>query len=293
MAASDGEMRILLREGTLSELQAGLEAGRAPDEDWLVQPAYCIDHAAVFLAELNGAARARPASELQARADALDQEIAGTCPARARRGFRFVSDNFNNRIEEFDAAGSFVAKWGTLGAGPGELSDPAGLAVDSSGAVWVADRGNNRIVRFSLPAATQSTGPGGGEPEPEAGAGVDTSAPRIGLGGRHAQRSRLVARRGLALRVSASERVRITLRAILSRRDARRLGLRGRSAARSSADLAAAGTRGFEAAADSAQPTGAPAGAQSAPRRARDRNRPDRQPLKRLARHHAHTLSGF
>jgi sugar lactone lactonase YvrE len=171
-------------------------------------------------------------------------------------GHVFVSDGLNNRIQEFDADGSFVATWGALGGGPGELSDPGGLAVDPSPAVWVADTGNHRIVRFSFADANDGTSPGGGEPQPapggttgdagspDAGAGVDTAAPRIRLSGRSTQRS-LVGRRGLALRVSASERVKVTLRVILSRRDARRLGLRARSAARSSADLAAAGTQGL------------------------------------------------
>jgi DNA-binding beta-propeller fold protein YncE len=172
-------------------------------------------------------------------------------------GHVFVSDAFNNRIQEFDANGDFVAKWGTLGGAPGELSDPAGLAVDSSGAVWVADSGNHRIVRFSFTDANEGTSPGSGEPQPApggttgdagspvAGPGVDTAAPRIRLRGRSTQRSRLVARRGLALRVSASERVKVTLRAILSRRDARRLGLHARSVGRSSAELTAAGTGGL------------------------------------------------
>jgi tripartite motif-containing protein 71 len=172
-------------------------------------------------------------------------------------GHIFVSDSFNNRIQELDANGNFVAKWGTLGNAPGELSSPVGLAVDSSGSVWVADSGNHRVVRFSRADANESTTPGGGEPQPapggttggagspDAGTGVDTAAPRIKLSGRSRQASRLVGRRGLPLRVTASERVKVTLRAILSRRDARRLGLRAGSVARSSAELGAAGTQGL------------------------------------------------
>jgi hypothetical protein len=82
MAASDGEMRTLLCEGAVPELQAGVQAGRPADEDWLVQPAYRIDHAAAFLAELNAAARPRSAAVHQARAEALDQQIANTSPSQ-------------------------------------------------------------------------------------------------------------------------------------------------------------------------------------------------------------------
>src|SRR5215217_299543 len=83
MAAADGEMDTLLYEVSVSELQAGMEAGRPADADWLVHPAYRIDHAAAFLAELNAAARPRPAAVHQARAEALDRQIAITGPSRS------------------------------------------------------------------------------------------------------------------------------------------------------------------------------------------------------------------
>jgi len=43
----------------------------------------------------------------------------------------------------------FVAKWGARGSAPGELDRPAGLAVDASGLLYVADSGNHRIQKFS------------------------------------------------------------------------------------------------------------------------------------------------
>jgi hypothetical protein len=76
MAASDGEMRTLLHEGAVSELEAGLQAGRPADANWLIQPAYRIGNAAMFLAALNATARARPAGVHLERAEALDQQIA-------------------------------------------------------------------------------------------------------------------------------------------------------------------------------------------------------------------------
>ena len=43
----------------------------------------------------------------------------------------------------------FVAKWGSLGTGNGQLDYPEGVAVDSSGDVYVADSDNDRIQKFS------------------------------------------------------------------------------------------------------------------------------------------------
>jgi PKD repeat protein len=40
-------------------------------------------------------------------------------------------------------------KWGSGGSGDGQFSDPSGVAVDSSGNVYVSDSGNNRIQKFS------------------------------------------------------------------------------------------------------------------------------------------------
>jgi DNA-binding beta-propeller fold protein YncE len=161
-------------------------------------------------------------------------------------GHVFVSDDRNHRIQEFDANGNFIAKWGAFGAGQGELIRPAGLSVDSSGAVWVADEHNHRIVRFCCPAAHAAAGQDSGTPPPASG-GVtdtaDTSAPHITLGGSTLQRSRRVSRRGLALRIATSERAEVALRAVVSKRDMRRLHLRTASIARATTDLSADGTR--------------------------------------------------
>jgi sugar lactone lactonase YvrE len=43
----------------------------------------------------------------------------------------------------------FLRTWGHIGTGPGEFRLPDGLAVDTAGTVWVADRDNNRIQKFT------------------------------------------------------------------------------------------------------------------------------------------------
>ena len=44
---------------------------------------------------------------------------------------------------------SFITKWGSNGTADGQFSSPAGVAVDSSGNVYVADNGNYRIQKFN------------------------------------------------------------------------------------------------------------------------------------------------
>ncbi len=43
----------------------------------------------------------------------------------------------------------FIAEWGVAGAGNGQFNEPSGIAVDRDGNVYVADRGNHRIQKFT------------------------------------------------------------------------------------------------------------------------------------------------
>ena len=70
----------------------------------------------------------------------------------------YVADNIhddsrrvinNNRIQKFNSNGKFITKWGSYGTADGQFSNPYGVAVDSSGNVYVADSLNNRIQVFS------------------------------------------------------------------------------------------------------------------------------------------------
>ena len=53
-------------------------------------------------------------------------------------------------ILKFDLNGNLIAKWGDWGTGDGQFNGPEGVAVDSSGHIYVADRGNHRIQKFDL-----------------------------------------------------------------------------------------------------------------------------------------------
>lgn len=72
----------------------------------------------------------------------------------------YVADQGNNRVEVFNTGDVFVmgigagyngvsgsiGGWGSLS---GQFSSPTGIALDSSGNIWVADNGNNRVEKFS------------------------------------------------------------------------------------------------------------------------------------------------
>jgi DNA-binding beta-propeller fold protein YncE len=51
----------------------------------------------------------------------------------------------NARIVVFDRSGKYLREFGKKGTGPGEFDQPHGLAFDSKGRLFVADRSNNRI----------------------------------------------------------------------------------------------------------------------------------------------------
>jgi hypothetical protein len=81
----------------------------------------------------------------------------------------YVADLSNQRIDEFSSTGAFIRTWGwgvsdgqahletctsscqtgLYGAGPGQLNDPTGVAVDGSGDVYVTDLQNERVDEFS------------------------------------------------------------------------------------------------------------------------------------------------
>src|SRR5438093_4238751 len=63
------------------------------------------------------------------------------------QGNIFVTDGYgDSRVVKYDKSGKFIKSVGTRGNGPLQFSTPHAMAVDAKGIVYVADRGNSRIV---------------------------------------------------------------------------------------------------------------------------------------------------
>ena len=52
-------------------------------------------------------------------------------------------------VDVSESPPAFSGMWGSAGTGPGELNYPYGLALEKSGSLLIADRGNNRLVRWA------------------------------------------------------------------------------------------------------------------------------------------------
>ena len=55
------------------------------------------------------------------------------------RGFVYVADRDNHRMQKFTPEGQFVSSFGTKGSQPGQLYHPAGIAIDDHDLVYVSD----------------------------------------------------------------------------------------------------------------------------------------------------------
>jgi DNA-binding beta-propeller fold protein YncE len=66
-------------------------------------------------------------------------------------GHVYISDPEGYRILEFTSDGEFIRYWGNYGSETNSFILPIGLSVDpATGAIWVADSGDQRFMRFQL-----------------------------------------------------------------------------------------------------------------------------------------------
>jgi hypothetical protein len=70
--------------------------------------------------------------------------------AFAADGHLLVADGYRNaRVLEYTADGKKVREWGSAGVGPGQFRLPHSIQIDARGVIYVADRENGRIQRFT------------------------------------------------------------------------------------------------------------------------------------------------
>ena len=60
-----------------------------------------------------------------------------------------MADTGNDRVQEFTRTGGYVAKFGSGGSGAGQFSEDKGVAVSSSGGIYVTDQNNNRVQEWA------------------------------------------------------------------------------------------------------------------------------------------------
>jgi HYR domain/NHL repeat len=90
-------------------------------------------------------------------------------------------DRDSNLVKKFNSAGTLQFAFGTRGSGGGQFAvpGPAGVAVNSSGNIYVADPGNNRVQKFSstgtFVAVIGSSGSGDGQFSNPVGIAIDSA----------------------------------------------------------------------------------------------------------------------
>ncbi|QPJ60999.1 MAG: hypothetical protein G3M70_03475 [Candidatus Nitronauta litoralis] len=65
-------------------------------------------------------------------------------------GGLIIADDFNHRIQVYDANHSLKIQFGSKGKNPGEFQYPKGIALDPAGHLYVADGWNHRVQKFDL-----------------------------------------------------------------------------------------------------------------------------------------------
>ncbi|HUS18781.1 MAG TPA: peptidyl-alpha-hydroxyglycine alpha-amidating lyase family protein [Terriglobales bacterium] len=82
--------------------------------------------------------------------DPMQEFCGATDIAFGAKRHLFVSDGYcNARIIEYDGRGRKVRQWGTKGSGPGEFDKVHSIAIGPDRNIYVADRENGRVQRFT------------------------------------------------------------------------------------------------------------------------------------------------
>lgn len=71
-------------------------------------------------------------------------------------GFIYVSGYYDSMISKYDSTGKLISRWGSAGTDQMQLSGPSELVLDSSDNLYVVERMNHRIQKFTVPVAEDS-----------------------------------------------------------------------------------------------------------------------------------------
>ena len=71
------------------------------------------------------------------------------------RGNAYVTDEWLNRVNVYDANGKYVTHWGTEGSGPGQFLGPNRILIDGEDTVYVVDGRNHRVQKLGLDGTLQ------------------------------------------------------------------------------------------------------------------------------------------
>jgi len=65
-----------------------------------------------------------------------------------KKGFIYVADYFNARVQKFAPDGKFVLAFGTKGEGAGQFKEPNSIELDETGSVYVTDGLAHKLLKF-------------------------------------------------------------------------------------------------------------------------------------------------
>ena len=81
------------------------------------------------------------------------------------RGNAYITDEWLNRVNVYDANGKYVTHWGAEGNGPGQFLGPNRILIDDQDTVYVVDGRNHRVQKLGLDGAFKAEFGGFGDGE--------------------------------------------------------------------------------------------------------------------------------
>lgn len=148
--ADDGAVKKLRDDGTLVAEWKGFK--RPVDVAVAPDAVYVADFLADRIVKLN-AADGAVIAQWGRHGGGPGEFDAPSGIAVDAKGFVYVTEFYNHRVQKLTGDGSFVKQWGTDGHWSGQFHYPTGVAIGPKGEVFVADAYNHRIEAFTADGA--------------------------------------------------------------------------------------------------------------------------------------------